>query len=212
MMRASDIGPHAFLGRLQNMKTTLLKSEDYTRSPWKNGGGVFTDIADAYRADASVKDWDSLLWRFASTPIVAPGPFSHMPGIDRLQMVVGGRGLVLKSPTQEFDEREPFTTVRFTGEHAIVTDLEAGPVEVVNLMARRGAVAIELAPLREPGDRRLPAGTHLVYAACGDCSIHLDGADFAIPDGSTLRVELTEPSQLALVLGLAVLGSIQVTG
>lgn len=25
------------------MKTTLLKSEDYTRSPWKNGGGVFTD-------------------------------------------------------------------------------------------------------------------------------------------------------------------------
>jgi uncharacterized protein len=124
------------------MKTTLLKSEDYTRSPWKNGGGIFTDIADAHRADAPVKDWDSLLWRFASTPIVATGPFSHMPGIDRLQMVVGGRGLVLKSPTQEFDEREPFTTVRFTGELEIVTRLEEGPVEVVNLMGRRGAVAL----------------------------------------------------------------------
>jgi environmental stress-induced protein Ves len=120
------------------MKTTLLKSEDYTRSPWKNGGGIFTDIADAHRTEAAVKDWDSLLWRFASTPIVAPGPFSHMPGIDRLQMVIGGRGLVLKAPGQEFDEREPFTTVRFTGEMEIVTELEAGPVEVVNLMARRG--------------------------------------------------------------------------
>ena len=106
------------------MKTTLLKSEDYTRSPWKNGGGIFTDIADAHRADAPAKDWDSLLWRFASTPIVAPGPFSYMPGIDRLQMVVGGRGLVLKSPTQDFDEREPFTTVRFTGEMEIVTALD----------------------------------------------------------------------------------------
>jgi uncharacterized protein len=194
------------------MKTTMLKSEDYTRSPWKNGGGIFTDIADAHRAGSAVKDWDSLLWRFAATPIVAPGPFSHMPGIDRLQMVVGGRGLVLKAPGQEFDEREPFTTVRFTGEHAIVTELEAGPVEVVNLMARRGAVEIELLALREPGEQRLSAGSHLVYAARGDCSIRLDGADFAISHENTLKVELTGASTLALVSGLAVLGSIQIVG
>jgi environmental stress-induced protein Ves len=194
------------------MKTTMLKSEDYTRSPWKNGGGIFTDIADAHRAGSAVKDWDSLLWRFAATPIVAPGPFSHMPGIDRLQMVVGGRGLVLKAPGQEFDEREPFTTVRFTGEHAIVTELEAGPVEVVNLMARRGAVEIELLALREPGEQRLSAGSHLVYAARGDCSIRLDGADFAISHENTLKVELIGASTLALVSGLAVLGSIQIVG
>ena len=194
------------------MKTTLLKSEDYTRSPWKNGGGIFTDIADAHRADAPVKDWDSLLWRFAATPIVAPGPFSYMQGIDRLQMVVGGRGLVLKSPGQEFDERVPFTTVRFTGELDIVTELEAGPVEVVNLMARRGAVEIDLLALKEPDDRRLSAGTHLLYAACGDCSVRLDGENFAVTDGSTLKAELTEVSKLSLVSGLAVLGSIQVVG
>jgi len=194
------------------MKTTLLKSEDYTRSPWKNGGGIFTDIADAHRADAPVKDWDSLLWRFASTPIVAPGPFSYMPGIDRLQMVVGGRGLVLKSPTQEFDEREPFTTVRFTGELEIATRLEEGPVEVVNLMGRRGAVALELEALREPGERRLSAGTHLIYAARGDCSVRLEGTDFAISHDNTLKVELTGASTLALVSGLAVLGSIRIVG
>ena len=194
------------------MKTTLLKSEDYTRSPWKNGGGVFTDIAGAHRADAAVKDWDSLLWRFAATPIVAPGAFSYMQGIDRLQMVVGGRGLVLKSPGREFDEREPFTTVRFTGELDIVTELEAGPVEVVNLMARRGAVEIELEALRERGDRQLSAGTHLLYAARGDCSIRLGGADFAISHENTLKVELTGASTLALVSGLAVLGSIQIVG
>ena len=194
------------------MKTTLLTSEDYTRSPWKNGGGIFTDIAGAHRTDASAKDWDSLLWRFASTPIVAPGPFSFMPGIDRLQMVVSGRGLVLKSPTQEFDEREPFTTVRFTGEMEIATELEAGPVEVVNLMARRGAAEIALAALREPGERQLSAGTHLVYAAHGDCSIRLNGTDFAISHENTLKVEVTGASTLALVSGLAVLGSIRLVG
>jgi environmental stress-induced protein Ves len=194
------------------MKTTLLKSEDYTRSPWKNGGGIFTDIADAHRAGSPAKDWDSLLWRFASTPIVAPGPFSYMPGIDRLQMVVAGHGLVLKAPGQEFDEREPFTTVRFTGELEIVTELEAGPVEVVNLMARRGAAEIALLALREPGDRPLSAGTHLVYAVSGNCSIRLNSEDLVIPDGSTLKVELTEASQFALVSGLAVLGSIRLAG
>jgi environmental stress-induced protein Ves len=130
------------------MKTTLLKSEDYARSPWKNGGGIFTDIADAHRAESNVKDWDSLLWRFA----------------------------------------------------------------VVNLMGRRGAVALELEALKAPGERRLPAGTHLIYAAHGDCDIRLDGTDFAISHENTLKVELTGASALALVSGLAVLGSIQVVG
>lgn len=194
------------------MKATLLNAEDYTRSPWKNGGGIFTDIADAHRADAPRKDWDSLLWRFASTPIVAPGPFSHMPGIDRLQMVVEGRGLVLKSPAQEFDEREPFTAVRFTGELEIATELEAGPVEVVNLMARRGAAEIDLLALKKPGDLRLAAGTHLVYAPRGECRIRLDNEDFAIPRTGTLKLELAGPSQLALVSGLVVLGSIRLLG
>jgi environmental stress-induced protein Ves len=194
------------------MKTKLLKSQDYIRSPWKNGGGIFTDIADAHQPGAATKDWDSLLWRFASTPIVAPGPFSHMPGIDRLQMVIGGRGLVLKAPGLEFDEREPFTTVRFTGEMEIVTELESGPVEVVNLMARRGAAEIELVALKAPGERPLPAGTHLLYAARGDCSIRLDGEHFAISHENTLKVELTGASALALVSGLAVLGSIKIVG
>jgi environmental stress-induced protein Ves len=194
------------------MKTTLLRSEDYTRSPWKNGGGVFTDIAGAYRADATAKDWNSLLWRFASTPIVAPGPFSHMPGIDRLQMVIGGRGLVLKASGQEFDEREPFTTVRFTGEMEIVTELEAGPVEVVNLMARRGAAEIELGALREPGERPLFAGTHLVYAVSGETSIRLNDEMFVIPGGGALKVDLTGEARLALVSRLVVLGSIRLAG
>ncbi|WP_298870970.1 HutD family protein [uncultured Bradyrhizobium sp.] len=194
------------------MKTTLLKPEDYTRAPWKNGGGVFTDIADAHRPGTDVKDWDSLLWRFASTPIVAPGPFSHMPGIDRLQMVVGGRGLVLKAGGQEFDEREPFTTVRFTGEMEIVTELEAGPVEVVNLMARRGAVEIEMSALKAPGERPLPAATHLVYALSDDCHIRLNGERFLVPGGSTLKVELAEASSLTSVSGLAVLASIRLAG
>jgi hypothetical protein len=94
----------------------------------------------------------------------------------------------------------------------IVTALEAGPVEVVNLMARRGAAEIELLALWEPGERQLPAGTHLVYAVRGDCSVRLDGKAFALPHGSTLRIELTAEARLALVTGLVVLASIRGAG
>jgi hypothetical protein len=94
----------------------------------------------------------------------------------------------------------------------IVTELEAGPVEVVNLMARRGAVEIEMLALREAGERPLPAGTHLLYAAKGDCGIRLGGQEFSISHENTLKVELTQASTLALVSGLVVLGSIRLVG
>ncbi len=66
--------------------------------------------------------------------------------------------------------------------------------------------------LREPGTRPLGAGTHLVYAARGDCRVRLDGEDFSISHEDTLKVDLDAASQLALVSGLAVLGSIRPVG
>ena len=77
-------------------------------------------------------------------------------------------------------------------------------------MARRGAAEIELEAL-EPGERRLSAGTHLIYAARGDC-VSVSKArtcDFA---RNTLKVELTGATRLALVSGLAVLGSLRMVG
>ena len=89
------------------------------------------------------------LWRFGRTPITTPGPFSDYAGNDRLQVLIAGRGLVLQTPDGEIDVRTPFKPVRFAGETMIVSRLEAGPVEVVNLIGRREAVALELEVLAE---------------------------------------------------------------
>lgn len=64
-------------------------------------------------------------------------------------MLVAGRGLVLETPIGEIDVRTPFRPVRFQGETRIVSRLEAGPVEVVNLIGRRDAVALGLEVLAE---------------------------------------------------------------
>ena len=105
-----------------------------------------------------------------------PRGFQHQPG--PAGAASGGAGA---------DEREPFTTVRFTGEMEIVTELEAGPVEVVNLMARRGAAEIEIVGAQ--GARRAAIARRNAFALCGagDCSIRLDGEDFSISHENTLK-------------------------
>src|SRR5581483_3153358 len=122
--------------RRRGMITTL-DPAGYRKTPWKNGGGVTVDIAE--QGDA---------WRFGRTPITTPGPFSDYTGFDRAQVLVAGRGLVLQTPDGEIDVRAPFMPVAFAGETPIVSCLEAGPVEVVNLIGNRATVRIDLQVLR----------------------------------------------------------------
>src|SRR4029453_7795930 len=117
-------------------KVTPLDPERYLRTPWKNGGGIPVDIA-----------FEGDVWRFSRTPITVAGAFSDYTGFDRLQVLVAGSGLVLQTPAGEIDGRRPFRPVRFAGETPIVSRLESGPVEVVNLLGDRSRVDIDLAVL-----------------------------------------------------------------
>jgi environmental stress-induced protein Ves len=175
---------------------SLLDPAGYRRTPWKNGGGITVDIAEH---DA---------WRFGRTPITAPGPFSDYAGFDRVQVLVAGRGLVLDTPDGEIDVRTPFKPVTFTGETPIVSRLEAGPVEVVNLLGDRARVRIDLQVLRAGAAIGRSAGTHLVHAADGPAVLAIDGAAHRLATDHTLRVEVASPTMVACTEGLVLVGSI----
>ena len=57
------------------MDMTQLDPAAYRRTPWKNGGGVTVDIADAYMPGGEPGSWSGMLWRLGRTEIVVPGPF-----------------------------------------------------------------------------------------------------------------------------------------
>src|SRR6185295_13809497 len=119
-------------------------------------------------------------WRFGRTPITAPGPFSDYSGFDRAQVLVAGGGLVLRTPDGEIDVRTPFRPVRFAGETAITSRLEAGPVEVINLMGERQRVRLDLAVLQASETRALTPGLHVAYCPAGSAVLRLGDDERAV--------------------------------
>ncbi len=173
-----------------------LDPDKYARTPWKNGGGVTVDIA-----------FDGDVWRFGRTPITAAGPFSDYTGFDRLQVLVAGRGLVLQTPSGEIDVRRPFRPVRFAGETPIVSRLEAGPVEVMNLIGDRRRVVIGLVVLEAGQTQQLGPGTHIAYCPGRHAVLRLAGETRELQADGGLRIEDVD-SLAACDAGRIVLGSI----
>ena len=188
-------------------QVTALDPRLYRHTPWKNGGGVTIDIADAYEAGAEPGSWHGMIWRFGRTSIVRPGPFSDLSGQDRILTVVGGHGLVLEVEGREaLDARAPFRPVRFPGEWRITSRLEAGPVEVVNLMADRRQATIDVVVLGP--DAAIPPGIHVVYAAKGDAVVAMGEEAFALSEDHALRIDTPHPGHVAARSGRPLLASV----
>jgi environmental stress-induced protein Ves len=179
---------------------TPLDPERYVRTPWKNGGGVTVDIA-----------FDGDVWRFSRTPITQAGPFSDYTGFDRLQVLISGRGLVLQTPSGEIDVRRPFRPVRFAGETPIVSRLEAGPVEVVNLLGDRSRVRIDLAVLEDGRTRHFGQGVHVAYCPGAKATLRLGDVDYELKTDEGLRID-GESGTVVCRTGLLVLGSVTDVG
>ena len=187
------------------MFVTRLDPTTYRRTPWKNGGGMTVDIADAYRADAVPGDWSAMLWRLGRTEIVATGPFSDLFGYDRILTVIGGRGLTLRiEGGAALDVREPFRPVRFRGEDRITSQLEAGPVAVLNLIADRRH-AIDVAVLGGGEGRPLGAAINIIYAPA-ESTVVLGAERYRLAADAALRLD--GPGELRVESGRVILATI----
>jgi environmental stress-induced protein Ves len=187
---------------------TPLPPESFRRTPWKNGGGVTIDIADAYREGAAPGSWEGMIWRFGRTSIVAPGPFSDLTGYERLQLVIARSGLVLETPAGEIDLRRPFEPARYDGGTPIISRLEDGPVEVVNLIADKALCRIELIVATTGETAVLSAGSHVIYAPKSAFTGSCDAKPVRIEPGHALLIKARTAVSLQAAAGLAVVATI----
>lgn len=178
----------------------------YRPVPWKNGGGVTTDIAGEYRDGVEPGGWEGMIWRLSRTRIERPGPFSDLPGYDRLLAVTDGAGLVLHPKGRPpLDVRTPFRPVRFAGEWPIDSELTQGPVGVLNLLADRTRVAIELCFLGAAGETALPAAPAILLAF-SPATLRLDDRGIALARDAAVRI--AGPGVVAVEDGLVAVATL----
>ncbi len=185
--------------------TEPLAPEGFRRIPWKNGRGALV-VIDGEGANS----WQAggVAWHFGRTRIEEEGPFSDYNGYERLQVVVQGAGLVLCAPDHEIELRQAMRPVRYDGGLAIRTRLEAGPVEVVNLIADKARFDIELRVCEAQGRLACKAGRHVVYAPLGAARITIGVAEHHLAGNHALRLRADAETALAVQEGCVLVGSI----
>ncbi|RCW80990.1 HutD/Ves family protein [Phyllobacterium bourgognense] len=171
----------------------ILRASDHRRMPWKNGGGVTTEIAVA-PPGASVGNFD---WRISMATVAADGPFSRFEGIDRTLTVLSGEGLDLtvesETPVRLTPAGKPHP---FPGDMAASAKLIAGPVTDFNVMTRRGRWTHSVDNLTIDGTQVLPVVGNVCIIFCRSGQITIDklsvlyAHDAALIEGSAGAPEI----------------------
>ncbi len=127
-----------------------IRPEEFTTTPWKNGGGLTHEIAKC-ELDGT------MLWRLSLAEVTRSGPFSIFPGLDRVLYSVGDVGMRLYF--QEDRSKVPLVTGRlyptcFAGDVAIDGLMEEGVelVENFNLIYDRARLTVKASGSKEGTD------------------------------------------------------------
>jgi environmental stress-induced protein Ves len=107
----------------------LVRWTDAAEVPWKNGGGVTRELV--------VHGGDPFEWRLSAATIDRDGPFSEFAGVDRVLVLVRGRGVSLDIGGVSVRLESPGAGVAFAGEARVGSRLIDGPTVDLNLMTRR---------------------------------------------------------------------------
>jgi environmental stress-induced protein Ves len=136
---------------------------DYRVMPWKDGGGVTTEVY-ARPDGGTTPGW---AWRVSIADVSADGPFSRFSGYDRHIMCIEGSGMILHGgPDGPIDVGQRFVPRRFSGDWPIQAALVSEPIRDFNLIVRSADWIGSLTSLVATGSIRLAAeaGCCLAYS------------------------------------------------
>lgn len=171
----------------------ILRREDYKVMPWKNGGGITTEIWVSPKGSGLAGT--PFQWRVSIADVASDGLFSKFPGYDRHIMLLEGQGMRLDTEENGPIDLALYRPAAFSGDWAVTGKLIDGPVRDFNLMVARdfgrGSLGCQrlMAPLPLTGD----GTTRLIHAIDGELSL----AGHIIGSGETVILAETESGVLA---------------
>ena len=165
-----------------------LTQSDFKVVPWANGHGKTIEMFKVERDGA-------LLWRLSRAAVVQDGPFSVMPGIDRILTVVSGPGFDLMGDVAL--QAKPLQPLEFSGDLSLSSVGVASPSEDLNVMVRRGAMRAEVSVMTD-GDVSAPLAALIPLTTLKAGFIAAARFDLVLTDrpirfeGQAIVVRLTE--------------------
>ncbi|MER9022083.1 HutD family protein [Mesorhizobium sp. M0815] len=184
----------------------ILRASEYRSMPWKNGGGVTTEIAVS-PAGAGLDDFD---WRVSMALVEGGGPFSGFPGVDRTLALLEGEGMVLdiagRPPVEITKAPAPLA---FPADVPTQATLIAGPITDLNVMTRRTRAIhqIERLLISAPTKIRFGADETLILSLDGElrvagaAPVQLGPLDALLlgPQAPELRLDPVRPAMLFVI-------------
>lgn len=184
----------------------IVRHADCRPMPWKNGGGVTTEIV-AWPPAAGLSDFD---WRISMAQVASGGPFSVFPGIDRTLTVLAGTMRLAVGELRAVELTPHAQPYAFPGDVGTEATLVDGPVVDFNVMTRRGRFSHSVRRLEfsHPAEIELEEGVSLIFSVSGTARVQGRGQSIVLApldtlvvgDGTAgLRFEPGEPVSLLLV-------------
>ncbi len=177
------------------MHLTKIAPDRYRRMPWKNGGGMTTELLARERPDGN-----GFLWRLSIAEVAMSGPFSDFSGYLRTIMLLEGNGFILKCSDAEGRPKggkrldRPYEPYEFDGAWKTDCSLIDGPIRDFNLMVARdrirGSLKVHRLASREAWTLSYHQTTvlHLLSGTLG-------GEGHALAAGETLRIDAATPGR-----------------
>jgi len=171
----------------------ILRQEDYKVMPWKNGGGITTEIwVEPLGSGLSGAPFD---WRVSIADVASDGPFSKFVGYDRNIMLLEGAGMRLETDAKGAIDLVLHRPQAFSGDWAVTGKLTDGPVRDFNLMLARsfGRGALACQRLTAPLPLIVDGAVRLIHAIDGELSLggHIIGT------GETVILDRAESGVLS---------------
>ncbi len=176
------------------MNAAHLTRRDFLQQPWKNGGGITTQLA----LEDGGERW---LWRLSLAEVARSGPFSEFSGYERILMLVEGEGMELAiDDGASVALRKPFEPFAFDGAARVACRLLGGPVKDLNLIVdrRRARGTMEVVAPGAHHGTKPQSHCVLAYALRGATRVETTGLECTLDTGELLRIHAAHGARLDL--------------
>ncbi|MFI5665132.1 HutD family protein [Streptomyces sp. NPDC051684] len=140
------------------MAPQILRADARTPAPWKNGGGITTEVLAHPKGSTT----DDFAWRISLADVATAGPFSAFEGVDRIITVVEGAGMALTVDGTEHTIDTRYAPFPFSGDATTDCRLLDGPLVDFNVMARRTDAKADVRVERGPTVLEPSPGTRVL--------------------------------------------------